>query len=124
MAKIKFFLLTAFLILTPFAQADIARPPEERRAEWREKLNVGLDKVEKQISELEAKSKTLSAEAKQELAGTLKDLKKSRDVLREELKTAEQKTKDTAFDYYDRLKSALGELEKGVSAAKKKFTKE
>lgn len=110
------------------ATVAVAQTPtavsNDSRSEWRQKMDSGLDQVEKQINDLEAKSKKLSQKAQAELEGTIKDLKKSRDDLRQEIGKHSDKTKETAKDYYARLKAALNDLENGISAAKKKITKE
>lgn len=109
-------LLTTVLTFTAFAD-------NHQRPEWRQKLDSGLDVVEKEIAELEVKTKDLSGKAKKEMEGTVSDLKKSRDDLKVEMEKASDKTKEKSKDYYQRFKDALAELEKGIIAARNKITK-
>ncbi len=88
---------------------------------WRQRINKSLDKIEAEISEMDAKTKSMSAQAQAEWKKTLSDLRTHRDKLKEDLKTEKGDAKEKAKDFWGRFKAAFGELEQGVAKAAKKI---
>ena len=111
------------ILISLILSAQVFGEEPKTKSEWRQQLDKGLDNVEGEIKELEAKSSHLSQTAKKEMDSTLADLKKSGHELREKVDQKTAKAQEKADDYYARMKAALAELQKGVDSAKKKLEK-
>lgn len=112
-----FFCSLLFFAGTVSATETTDAKPSKTRAE----INATLDRVDHHLKELEVKSKQLSESARSQWESALADLKKNGQKIRDELKTGSAKTEAKAKDFWQNLKSAASELEKGVESAGQKI---
>lgn len=113
-----FRILFATLLSLPMtSHAETVGPVQTNTTKIRQELNTSLDKIEARLNELEIKSKGLSASARAEWQSTVTDLKKHRDELKADINKGKEQTAEKAKDYWSRIKAAVKDLEKGVSAA-------
>ncbi|MGE0762100.1 MAG: hypothetical protein AB7N80_02360 [Bdellovibrionales bacterium] len=109
---------TALLSTYIWAEGE---PAPSTTQKMRQDLNQTLDSLETRIGELEVKTKKLSGKTQKEWDSTLQDLKSSRDKLKKDLADETAETKIKAKEYWARVKAAVADLEKGVSAATEKL---
>lgn len=85
---------------------------EGQKEEYKEKTKGKLSGFEKDIKEIEAKSKETGAKAKADIQEGIKELKEKHKTAKSEMKKLDAAGKETWKDVKDDLDKAMDELEK------------
>jgi uncharacterized protein YpuA (DUF1002 family) len=114
----------AMLVITGLTSAAEMTSPEGQKEEYKQKTKGKLSGFERDIKEIEAKSKETGARAKADIRKGIQELKEKHKVAKSEMKKLDSAGKETWKNVKKDLDKAMDELEKTFNKVRAYFKSE